>query len=738
MRIEQYFLMTDYSLWEIILNGYSPIPTRVVEGTTTQNLAFVSSSNTDSTTESLSAAASVFAVCAKMLMSSLPNVDSLSNATGRNLGANGPTSMGFDMSKVEWSVITATGRDILYESVGFPRILEGIVLLSHREGLKGHFARECRSLKDSRRNCAAEPQMRTVPMRSLPIMLLWLSHLRALLLIMRFSSKSLDQIHDRLQKLVSQLEIHESDESWPPCSLYDRFQPSDGYHAVSPSYTWTFMPPKPDLVFNTASTTVETDHHAFNVQLSPAKPEQDLSHTTRPTTPIIKDWVKSPRHSVQHVETSIPAATPKLASPKSASSGKRRNRKACFVCKSVDHLIKDCDLSCEANNSTHNKNHAHRGNHKQYAQMTHHNSYKHMVPTAVLTQSKPVSITAVRPVSAVVPQIKVTRPKQVQLVVTKSKSPIKRHITHSPSPKTSNLPPRVTAVKALVLSPTKPEQYLSHTNRPTTPIIEDWVSDSEDESETKALQIVSSFVQSSKQVKYPRHSVQHVETSIPVATPKPASPKSASSGKRRNRKACFVCKSVDHLIKECNYHAKKMAQPTTKNHVHRGNHKHYALMTHHNPQKHMVPTAVFTQSKPVSITVVRPVSAAVTHIKELKFNLFSVSQMYDKKNSVLFIDTKWSDDSFPPSPIYDRYQSGTGYHIVPPPYTGTFMPPKLDLKMAQPTARNHAHRGHHKQYAPLTCQYPQRYVVPAVVVTQSKPVPLTAARPVSTDVPKIE
>nr|GEX38019.1 putative ribonuclease H-like domain-containing protein [Tanacetum cinerariifolium] len=31
MRIEQYFLMTDYSLWEVILNGDSPIPTRVVD-----------------------------------------------------------------------------------------------------------------------------------------------------------------------------------------------------------------------------------------------------------------------------------------------------------------------------------------------------------------------------------------------------------------------------------------------------------------------------------------------------------------------------------------------------------------------------------------------------------------------------------------------------------------------------------------------------------------------------------
>ncbi|GJS37949.1 hypothetical protein Tco_0536331 [Tanacetum coccineum] len=32
MRIEQYFLMTDYTLWEVILNGDSPPPTRTVEG----------------------------------------------------------------------------------------------------------------------------------------------------------------------------------------------------------------------------------------------------------------------------------------------------------------------------------------------------------------------------------------------------------------------------------------------------------------------------------------------------------------------------------------------------------------------------------------------------------------------------------------------------------------------------------------------------------------------------------
>nr|GEX33220.1 hypothetical protein [Tanacetum cinerariifolium] len=32
MRIEQYFLMTNYSLWELILNGDSPTPTRIVDG----------------------------------------------------------------------------------------------------------------------------------------------------------------------------------------------------------------------------------------------------------------------------------------------------------------------------------------------------------------------------------------------------------------------------------------------------------------------------------------------------------------------------------------------------------------------------------------------------------------------------------------------------------------------------------------------------------------------------------
>nr|GFA63164.1 hypothetical protein [Tanacetum cinerariifolium] len=236
LKVKQSFLLAvldliqDYSLWEVIINEDSHVPTIVVDGVVqpvahksaeqklkfnshkdaktlmeaiekrfggntktkkvqktllkqqfenftsnpTQNLAFVSSSNTDSTTDSVSAAISVSVVCAKLLVSSHLNINSLSNVviflffvsqstspqldnedlkqidvddlevmdlrwqmsmltmrprrflqkTGRNLGDNRVTSIGFDMSKAE-----------CYNY--------------HR---KGHFARECRSPKDSKRS----------------------------------------------------------------------------------------------------------------------------------------------------------------------------------------------------------------------------------------------------------------------------------------------------------------------------------------------------------------------------------------------------------------------------------------------------------------------------------------------------------------------------------------------------------------------------------------------------------
>nr|GEV22988.1 ribonuclease H-like domain-containing protein [Tanacetum cinerariifolium] len=498
MRIEQNFLRTGYSLWEVILNGDSPIPTRVIKGvvqhvalstaeqrlawknelkgpwfggnketkkvqktllkqqyenfsgsrthtliwrnktdleyqslddlfnnlkkyeaevessssasTSTQDIAFVSSQNTNSTNEPVSVVASVYAVSVKVPISALPNVDTLSNVviysffasqsnspqldndnlkqidaddlekmdlkwqmamlTGRarrflqrkrrNLGENGPTPMRFDMSKVE-----------CYNC--------------HK---KGHFVREYRSPKDTRRNVQVKTQRRSVPVETSTSNALvsqcdgvgsydWSfqaeeeptnyasmaftsssssssnnevascskactkayatlqSHydkqttdlrksqfdvtsykigLESRILVYQ-QNKTIFEEDIKFLKLDVQLRDNalvvrydnqvftssmfdcgemfssEFDVSMPASPKYNRYQSGKGYHVVPPPYTGTFMPPKPDLVFHDALTINETVHTAFNVELSPTKPDKVFSPTHKPSAPLIKDWV---------------------------------------------------------------------------------------------------------------------------------------------------------------------------------------------------------------------------------------------------------------------------------------------------------------------------------------------------------------------------------------------------------------------------------------------------------------
>nr|GEX71683.1 ribonuclease H-like domain-containing protein [Tanacetum cinerariifolium] len=109
MRIEQYFLMTDYSLWkrthtliwrnktdleeqslDDLFNSLKIYEAKVKSSssasTSTQNIAFVSSQNTDSTNESVSAVAS-----AKIPVSALPNVDTLTMTRVFRQKKNRPT-----------------------------------------------------------------------------------------------------------------------------------------------------------------------------------------------------------------------------------------------------------------------------------------------------------------------------------------------------------------------------------------------------------------------------------------------------------------------------------------------------------------------------------------------------------------------------------------------------------------------------------------------------------------------
>nr|GEV46854.1 hypothetical protein [Tanacetum cinerariifolium] len=255
-------------------------------------------------------------------------------------------------------------------------------------------------------------------------------------------------------------------------------------------------------------------------------------------------------------------------------------------------------------------------------------------------------------------------------------------------------------------------------DRSSAPIIEDWVSNSEDESEAEPIHNAYSFVQPPEHLKTPRPSVKPVEHHISADKLRQAIPKSRGHRNSRNKKACFVCKSLTHLIKDCYYYEKQMVQQPVRNHAQRGNHQDYARMTHPNPHRHVVPIAVLTRFRLVPLTAARPVTTAVPQpnvisprpaktivtnshspprrtiilrpspahrnmsrlsdfeainggyvafgenpkggkitgkgkiktgkldfddvyfVKELKFNIFSVLQMCDKKNNVLFTDTK--------------------------------------------------------------------------------------------------
>nr|GEW24937.1 hypothetical protein [Tanacetum cinerariifolium] len=379
--------------------------------------------------------------------------------------ANGTTSIRFDMSKVE-----------CYNC--------------HK---RGHFARECRSSKDNRRNVSVETHRRNVPVEYSTSNALvsqcdgigsydWSFQAEeeptnyALMAFTFSSSSSSDNEIVSCFKACTKAyaTLHsESDVSMPASPVYNMYQSGERYHDVPLSYTGTFMPPKPDLVFHDAPTINETVHTAFNVELSLTKPDNDLSQSNRPSAPIIEDWVsdseddtkaeptqtvpsfvyppklvKSPRPSVKTVEHPIPAETHRKDIPNSRGHINSRNRKVCFVCKSLTHLIKVYDYYEKQMVQKPIRNHAIRGNNQYYARLTNPQPHRHVVLTAVLTKSRLVSLTVARPVNADVSQPHVTRPRPAKTIFPKSHSPPRWTINRRPWPPPNNYPQKVTTAKA--------------------------------------------------------------------------------------------------------------------------------------------------------------------------------------------------------------------------------------------------------------------------------------------------
>ncbi|GKA03605.1 hypothetical protein Tco_0676386 [Tanacetum coccineum] len=57
-------------------------------------------------------------------------------------------------------------------------------------------------------------------------------------------------------------------------------------------------------------------------------------------------------------------------------------------------------------------------------------------------------------------------------------------------------------------------------------------------------------------------------------------------------------------------------------------------------------------------------------------------QVSDKFKTGVGFDSQVLDSQVFDSQVNDKYKTGEGYHAVPPPYTGNFMPPKPDLVLA--------------------------------------------------------
>nr|GFA33533.1 ribonuclease H-like domain-containing protein [Tanacetum cinerariifolium] len=162
------------------------------------------------------------------------------------------------------------------------------------------------------------------------------------------------------------------------------------------------------------------------------------------------ELVKSPRHSGQLFQDPIPVSPSDPIRSNPQSKGSRKTQKACFACKSMDHLIKDCNF--HARKLAH-KTYSSRDIHKQYAPVNHSKFPLHKVSAAAPPKSQSVLTTVDRTVSAVKPIFSMTRPKLASRAVSKSKSPLRRHLPRHSSPNSSNSPPRVTVAKASVGNP---------------------------------------------------------------------------------------------------------------------------------------------------------------------------------------------------------------------------------------------------------------------------------------------
>ncbi|GJR29961.1 putative ribonuclease H-like domain-containing protein [Tanacetum coccineum] len=142
------------------------------------------------------------------------------------------------------------------------------------------------------------------------------------------------------------------------------------------------------------------------------------------------------------------------------------------------------------------------------------------------------------------------------------------------------------------------------------PLIEDWISDSEDEIETKTKQRKPSFakvefVKSKEHVKSPMESVKKVEKSKQAKYP------------RKNSQS----------LRDCDFHEKKMVEKPVWNNARRVNHQNSQRMTHPHPKGNFVPKAVLMKSGLKTLNTARQNSSKRQAVSVNLADIYTVYQV---------------------------------------------------------------------------------------------------------------
>nr|GFC05966.1 hypothetical protein [Tanacetum cinerariifolium] len=137
-----------------------------------------------------------------------------------------------------------------------------------------------------------------------------------------------------------------------------------------------------------------------------------------------------------------------------------------------------------------------------------------------------------------------------------------------------------------------------------------------------------------------------------VAPPVPLRTHSLLKGLKRTKKTCFVCKGETHLIKDCDFHARKLAH---KSYASRDIHKHQAPMNHSKFPLHKVSAAAPSKSKPVLTTAARTVSAVKPKFSKTRPNIAP----YDVSKSKSLLEGL-SSDTLLPNPAFPLLGHMTG------------------------------------------------------------------------------